>query len=160
MKSYMLSKKNGNLVVDNISKRWPNNPKFTTKNIRIVELDNGESILMGKEFAAVKIGNDIIPLLVMKEFLEISGKIIVDKGAVRFICDGANIMRPGVIRVDGSFKINDIIGAEEEQHSKILAVGFALVNSSEIQDMKKGVVMRNMHYIGDKFWEAFKRIKQ
>ena len=158
MKSYMLSKKNGNLVVDNISKRWPNNPKFTTKNIRIVELDNGESILMGKEFAAVKIGNDIIPLLVMKEFLEISGKIIVDKGAVRFICDGANIMRPGVIRVEGTFEIDDIIGVEEAQHGKMLAIGFALVNSLDIQGMSKGIVMKNMHYIGDKFWEAFKNI--
>tara|TARA_B100001971_G_C18216778_1_gene554408 strand:- start:261 stop:743 length:483 start_codon:yes stop_codon:yes gene_type:complete len=160
MRSYILSKKNGNQVVDNINKKWPNNPRFTTKNIRIVELDNGESLLIGKEFTAVKIGNDIIPFLVMKEFLEISDKIIVDKDAVRFICNGANIMRPGVIRVVGSFKINDIIGVEEAQHSKMLAIGFALVNSSEIQNMSKGVVMRNMHYIGDKFWEGFKRIKQ
>ena len=160
MKSYILSKKNGNQVVDIINKKWFKNPQFTSKNIRTVEVDNGESLLIGKEFTAVKISNYIIPFLTMKKFPEISGKIVIDKGAVRFICDGANIMRPGVIRVDGSFKINDIIGAEEEQHSKILAVGFALVNSSEIQDMKKGVVMRNMHYIGDKYWEAFKRIKQ
>ena len=160
MKSYMLSKKNGNQVVDIINKRWPNNPQFTTKNIRTVELDNGESILIGKEFTAVKIGNDIVPFLIMDKFLEIKEKIVVDKGAVSFICNGANIMRPGVIRVEGSFKTDDIIGAKEVQHGKMLAVGFALVNSSEIMDMSKGIVMRNMHYIGDKFWEGFKRIKQ
>ncbi len=107
----------------------------------------------------MKIGNDIVPFLIIDKFLEISGKVIIDKGAVRFICNGANIMRPGVIRVEGSFKTDDIIGAEEAQHGKMLAVGFALVNSSEIQDMSKGVVMRNMHYIGDKFWEAFKSVR-
>ncbi len=157
MKSYMLSKKNGNQVVDIINKRWPNNPKFTTKNIRKVEIDNGESLLIGKEFIAVKIDNYIIPFLTMK-FLEIPGKIVIDKGAVRFICNGANIMRPGVIRVEGTFEIDDIIGVEEAQHGKMLAIGFALVNSLDIQGMSKGVVMKNMHYIGDKFWEAFKNI--
>jgi len=159
MKSYMLSKKNGNQVVDIINKTWPNNPKFKTKNIRTVELDNEKSLLIGKEFTAVKIGNDIVPFLIMEKFLEIKGKIVIDKGAVKFICNGANIMRPGVIRVEGSFKTDDIIGTEEAQHGKMLAVGFALVDSSEIQDMPKGVVMRNMHYIGDKFWEVFKIVR-
>ena len=92
------------------------------------------------------------------KFLEIPGKIVIDKGAVRFICNGANIMRPGVIRVEGTFEIDDIIGVEEAQHGKMLAIGFALVNSLDIQGMSKGIVMKNMHYIGDKFWEAFKNI--
>jgi len=155
----MLSKKNGNQVVDIINKRWSNNPQFTTKNIRTVEVDNGESLLIGKEFTAVKIGNNIIPFLTMKKFPEISGKIVIDKGAVKFICNGANVMRPGVIRVEGVFEIDDIICAEEAQHGKMLAVGFALTNSLDIQGMSKGVVMKNMHYIGDKFWEAFKNIR-
>jgi PUA domain protein len=159
VKSYILSKKNGNQVVDIINKKWFKNPQFTSKNIRTVEVDNGESLLIGKEFTAVKISNYIIPFLTMKKFLEISGKIVIDKGAVRFICNGANIMRPGVIRVEGPFKIDDIIGAEDAQHGKMLAVGFALANSLDIQDMNKGVVMKNMHYIGDKFWEAFKKVR-
>ena len=159
MKSYILSKKNGNQVVDIINKKWFKNPQFTSKNIRTVEVDNGESLLIGKEFTAVKISNYIIPFLTMKKFLEISGKIVIDKGAVRFICNGANIMRPGVIRVEGTFEIDDIIGVEEAQHGKMLAIGFALVNSLDIQGMSKGVVMKNMHYIGDKFWEAFKSVR-
>jgi len=38
------------------------------------------------------------------------------------------------------------------------AVGKSLVSSSELENMEKGEVVKNMHYISDKFWEIGKTI--
>ncbi|MEE9585947.1 MAG: PUA domain-containing protein [Nitrososphaerales archaeon] len=154
----MLSKRDGNHVVDVVQSKWPNKPKFKAKGIRTVEIDEESSLLIGEEFTAVKLSEDILPFLKIEKLLETFGKIVVDKGAIRYVCNGANVMRPGVVQVEGEFKSGDIVAVKEEQHGKILAVGFALTDSSEIQTMSKGVVLKNMHYIGDKFWEAHKTI--
>ncbi|MCH7649329.1 MAG: RNA-binding protein, partial [Thaumarchaeota archaeon] len=39
-----------------------------------------------------------------------------------------------------------------------LAVGKSLVPSSELETMEKGEVIKNMHYISDKYWEIGKTI--
>ncbi|MFQ6134683.1 MAG: PUA domain-containing protein [Nitrososphaerales archaeon] len=158
MRSYTLSKKDGNHVVDAVQSRWPNKPRFKAKGIRIVEVDEERALLIGEEFTAVKLGEDILPFLKMEELLETFGKIVVDKGAIRYVCNGANVMRPGVVQCEGRFESGDMVAVKEEQHGKLIAVGLALVDSSEIQNMGKGVVVKNMHYIGDKFWEAHKNI--
>jgi PUA domain protein len=33
-----------------------------------------------------------------------------------------------------------------------------MVSSSELEDMEKGEVVKNLHYISDKFWETGKTI--
>ncbi len=155
----MLSKKEGNRVVDVVLNSWPNNPKFRSKGINIAVIDEENSLLIGEEFTAVKLGADnILPFLNMTDLLESFGKIVVDKGAIRYVCNGANVMRPGVVRSEGDFKSGDIVAVKEAQYGKLLAVGLALIDSSDIPKTSKGVVVKNMHYIGDKFWEAHKTI--
>jgi len=159
MKSYMLSKNKGSEVTDKILQCWPYKPKFNPKKILSIDVDIEQSLLISNEFTAIKIGEDVLPFLKMEDLLETYGKIIVDKGAIRFVCNGANVMRPGVITVEGNFESNDIICVKDVQYGKFLAIGFALKNSSEIKDISKGIVMKNMHYVGDKFWEAHKSIR-
>ncbi|MFC1755218.1 PUA domain-containing protein [Thermoproteota archaeon] len=159
MKSYMLTRKNGKEITDKIQQCWPNKPIFNPKKILSIKIDVEQDLLISKEFTAVKIEKDVLPFLKMEKLLEACGKIFVDKGAIRFICNGANVMRPGVLSVEGDFESDDIICVKEIQYSKFLAIGFALSNSSEIKESSKGIVMKNMHYIGDKFWEVFKSIR-
>jgi len=47
---------------------------------------------------------------------------------------------------------------EESQH-KFLAVGKSCVKSADMESMSKGEVVKNMHYISDKYWESGKVIK-
>ena len=81
----------------------------------------------------------------------------IDTGAIKFICNGAKVLRPGIMNFD-SFKNGDIVVVKEQDHGKTLAVGVALKSSEEAKAMSKGYIIDNLHYISDKLWEAYKKI--
>ena len=83
---------------------------------------------------------------------------MVDMGAVKFMCNGANVMRPGITSYSQFEKESMVCIIEESQH-KFLAIGKSCVSSSDMESMSKGEIVKNMHYISDKYWEAGKIIK-
>ena len=159
MRIYNLSKKEINQFLHNVLKWLPKEIELSTKNIRIAEIDDGNSIIIENNYYFVRKDNEIVPFINMNKILQYFGKITIDKGAIRFICDGANVMRPGIIRFIGDFNSGDIVSVIEEEHEKTLSVGIALCNSSEAKSLNKGIIVKNTHYVGDIFWEAFKTIK-
>ncbi len=84
---------------------------------------------------------------------------MVDMGAVKFVCNGANIMRPGITKFT-EFEKGQIVCVIEESQKKYLAVGKSLLSSQEAKSNTKGEVVKNMHYISDKFWNIGKEIKE
>ena len=82
---------------------------------------------------------------------------MVDMGAVKFMCNGANVMRPGIKKYSKFLK-DDIVCVIEESKHKFLSVGKAMNDSSELETMSKGEVIKNLHYVSDKYWEIFKTI--
>ena len=68
-------------------------------------------------------------------------------GAVKFVCNGANVMRPGITKFSGEFKAGQIVCITEESRNTFLAVGLASVPSSEALTMKKGQILENIHYV-------------
>ncbi len=84
--------------------------------------------------------------------------VIVDMGAIKFVCKGANIMRPGITKFS-DFEKGEIVCVIEESQHKFLAVGKAEITSKQLDETKKGEVIKNMHYISDIFWESEKEIK-
>jgi PUA domain protein len=78
--------------------------------------------------------------------------VTVDMGAVKFLCNGADIMGPGVVGSDEGIAAGDIVWVREESHGKPLAVGVALVRGAEMV-RGKGKVIRSLHYVGDSLWE-------
>jgi len=79
-------------------------------------------------------------------------------GAIKFVCKGANIMRPGITKFS-DFEKGEIVCVIEESQRKFLAVGKAEMPSKQLDETKKGEVIKNMHYISDIFWESEKEIK-
>ena len=59
-----------------------------------------------------------------------------------------------------NFDKDQIICVVEETHKKFLAVGRSLVSSDELSNLTKGEIVKNLHYISDRFWEAAKQIKK
>ena len=80
-------------------------------------------------------------------------KIFVDNGAVSFVLKGANIMKPGIVDFDMTIEKNDLVQIENKMFPKVLAVGISLFSSSEIKDLKKDIIIKNLHYLKDKYFE-------
>lgn len=156
MKSNLISKTETAEVLKNIIEQWKVElPKI--KNLKIYELDEGQFIV-GEGLTAIKIGQNYLPFLSDSITLSKFPSVTVDMGAVKFMCNGANVMRPG-IRSFGEFEKGQIVGIIEESQKKYLAVGRALVSSKEMAELSKGIVIENLHYISDKYWEIKKSIK-
>ena len=128
------------------------------KNIKTHDVTENGVIITGNEITAVKIGENILPFLDDIPILEKFPYVTVDMGAVKFVCKGANVMRPGIINFS-DFESGEIVCVIEESQNKFLAVGKAEMSSKEAQDASKGEVIKNMHYISDDFWETKKEIK-
>ncbi len=128
------------------------------KNIKTHDVTENGVIITGNEITAVKIGENILPFLDDIPILEKFPYVTVDMGAVKFVCKGANVMRPGIIKFS-DFESDEIVCVIEESQNKFLAVGKAEMSSKEAQDASKGEVIKNMHYISDDFWESKKEIK-
>ena len=86
--------------------------------------------------------------------------LTVDSGAVKFVCNGANIMRPGITRVEGEFLKSSLVLVREQKYGKAIAVGRTLLPRQELESTAKGMVVENLHYAGDKFWEALKAVAE
>ena len=130
-----------------------------TKTLIIHELDDNSSLIKGESISAIRIGETYLPFLSEIELLEKFPKAIVDAGAIKFVCNGANVMRPGIKKFT-NFQKDDIICVIEETHNKFLSVGKAMVSSEEMSTITKGEVVKNLHYISDRYWEAAKLIKR
>lgn len=80
-------------------------------------------------------------------------KAVVDAGAVKRIVDGADVMRPGIKHLDGDFEKGDIVFVTDEK-GRVIAMSVALFSRAEIEQMQRGKVLINIHYLGDKIWRA------
>lgn len=135
------------------------------------EIGEGVSLFPFEKVERVETGGEIIfyllnrkPLLMESEgwvFPTLRGavecpfpqrRIVVDSGAVRFMVNGADVMRPGVVSVTDDVRQGRPAVVTEERHQKPLAVTIALAGSEEIRQMEKGKTARNIHYIGDDIW--------
>ncbi len=80
-------------------------------------------------------------------------KIIVDEGAVKPIARGADLMRPGIVRVEGEFAAGDVVVVCEPTRALPLAVHEALYSLEEVMKMEKGRVTKRLHHLGDRYWK-------
>ena len=78
--------------------------------------------------------------------------VIVDKGAVRFVSNGADIMTPGVVEADPEINEGDLVIIVEETHRKPLAIGKALMEGPQMVEADSGKAIKSIIYVGDKLW--------
>jgi PUA-domain protein len=80
-------------------------------------------------------------------------RVVVDMGAIPYVCNGADVMAPGITEMD-AFMAGDIVVVRDVTHGKALSIGRALKSSSDIEAVKKGKVIENLHYVGDSLWSG------
>ena len=79
-------------------------------------------------------------------------RIVVDMGAISFVVNGADIMRPGVKSISPDVKAGRPVQIVDERHGKPLALGIALFDAEELLAQEKGKVIRTFHHVGDEIW--------
>jgi PUA domain protein len=114
-------------------------------------------IVHGKPFLA-RSGGMLFPTLTSDEVLSLLPRIVVDMGAVPYVCKGADVMAPGVVGIKGDFKENDLVLVVDERHGKPLAIGISLFDSQTMKNMKTGKIVKNVHYVGDQLWKTLRTI--
>lgn len=78
----------------------------------------------------------------------VRGVVTVDSGAVSFVSDGADVMRPGIVETDSEIAEGNLVAIAEESHGKVLAVGRARTDGEEMVG-ESGKVVSSIHYVGD-----------
>ena len=78
--------------------------------------------------------------------------VVVDSGAVRFVVNGADVMKPGIVSADPEIAVGDLVVVVEERHNKPLAIGRALVAGTEMKG--EGKAVKSLHHVGDAIWKG------
>ena len=105
----------------------------------------------------VKTGATFFPFLGSPESLALFPSVTVDEGAIRFLLNGADVMRPGIRSFDDWGAAGKDVVVKEEKKGRAIAVGVASVGSEEARSLTKGSVLKNVHHVADKYWNLYKK---
>jgi PUA domain protein len=83
-------------------------------------------------------------------------KIVVDKGAIRFVSNNADVFRAGITEIDKSIKKGDILQIVDENNHRAIAVGKAMYDAKEMESMNEGKVIKNLLCVKSKVWNFIK----
>ena len=156
MKSNLISKSETSALLKTVSEEWGIEfPKI--KNLKVHQILDDVQLITGQGIKILKIQDEYLPFLSEIEILKKFPSVTVDMGAVKFMCNGANLMRPG-IRKFTSFDKDQLVCIVEESQNKFLAVGKSTMSSEDAEKIDKGEILKNLHYISDKSWEIGKTI--
>ena len=117
---------------------------------------SSELIFVDGQPVAFRTEGKFVPVLTNMPALEKMPRITVDMGAVPHVVGGADIMAPGIRKVEGTFAEGELVVVIDEKHGKFLSVGRSLLASVALAATKKGKVIANIHYVGDPVWETIK----
>ena len=121
----------------------------------LVELDNTafDIVLVDGEKLVASVDDE--PFLTVEganEYPPQRGLVTVDAGAIEFVSNGADVMRPGIVEVDDGITTGDLVAIAEETHGKTLAVGRAQTDSDDMLG-DAGKVVDSIHHVGDDLYE-------
>lgn len=78
--------------------------------------------------------------------------VTVDRGAIPYIVNGADVMRPGVVAYDRDIKTGDLVIVREETHGKAIAIGVSLCDGNDFASKSTGKCAKNVQFVGDDVW--------
>jgi len=118
--------------------------------IQLYSVDN--EVVMFQHF------DDLVPALkTVHKYPDHFPRVQVDRGAIKFVLSGANIMCPGLTSKGGSLPQENldkdsIVTIYAEGKENALAVGKLLMSTDDIKSKNKGIGIELLHYLGDGLW--------
>lgn len=127
---------------------------FSSDNIEVIETNADVALyLVNKKPVLMDAGSWVFPTLrgaVQIPFPE--RMITVDAGAIPYVVNGADIMRPGIVSVGDDIIADGPVQIADDRHKKPLAIGIALKGADEIKASASGKMIKNFHHVGDELW--------
>ncbi|MEM2869434.1 MAG: PUA domain-containing protein [Thermoplasmata archaeon] len=130
--------------------------------VRTFSEDDAVDMAEAGDFQVILMGNQALAILTERgPFLTVRGLlrwpparrfVSVDEGAIRFICNGADVMGPGIVEVDSAIREGELVWVRDVKHLKPLAIGRALVAAGMMASRSPGKAVRTLHYVGDELW--------
>lgn len=81
----------------------------------------------------------------------------VDKGAIKFVLNGSNIMCPGLTSPGAKLKEGiekgSIVAIMAEGKEHAMSIGYMTMSSEEIKTINSGIGVDNLHYLNDGLWK-------
>jgi PUA-domain protein len=158
---YALKTKEAKQVLDEASRtlKFDLEGLFGAKaNVEVVESDVGEIYLIGGKPLLFRADAHVLPTLLFSDWVAEAPKIVVDMGAVPYVCKGATVMAPGIVRLEGEFAAGELVAVVDVKFGKALALGESLMDAATARATKKGPVVKTLHYVGDKIWDFTKSL--
>ena len=129
--------------------------ELENKVLEIITLDEYSLILVDGKPLLFEIEGQLFPTIRGALEMKLNKRIVtVDKGAIRFVSNGADIMAPGVVEADPEIKEGDLVIIVEEVHRKPLAIGKALMNGPQMVEADSGKAIKSITHVGDKLWNT------
>jgi PUA domain protein len=127
---------------------------FSADMIEVIETNAEVSLfLVNKKPVLMDSGNWVFPTLkgaVQSPFPE--RRVVVDAGAIPYVINGADVMRPGIVAVSDDVKAMKPVQIVDERHGKPLAIGIALLDAPDIRSSSTGKMVKRFHHVGDEIW--------
>jgi PUA domain protein len=147
---------------DDVLKRYDEkflNQIFPKKaRVEVIQTEAGDTLYaINNVLKLWKSKDGYIPVLTLLFNKQVDLKeIAVDKGAIRFVSNNADIFRAGITEIDKSIKKGDILQIVDEKNHRAIAVGKAMYDAKEMEGMKEGKVIKNLLCVKSKVWNFIK----
>ncbi|UCH31923.1 MAG: DUF1947 domain-containing protein [Candidatus Bathyarchaeota archaeon] len=138
-------------------------PKFLSElkpPIELANTDHERIYFVEKEPILIESNGRIFPSLTAFKILSNMPQIIVNMGAIAPICNGADVMAPGIVKYEKDFNEGDFVVVLDEQHRKPIAITLSLYNTKKAKQFKSGKILKNIHHVGDKLWNTLKHLSR
>jgi PUA-domain protein len=124
--------------------------------IEVIETPQNRVYMVDGHPVIAESDDELFPTLLFKEYILALPKAVVDMGAVPYVCNGADVMAPGVVEIQGQFEKESLIVILDEKNRKPLAIVKAVFDSETSRQTRKGNLFRNLHFVGDEIWNTAK----
>ena len=147
---------------EHIESFWPKKAAVMTLKLKGETFTYTTFIKVGEQIAFIEMRDKpIIPMLrLLHQYPDMMDKMQCDKGAIRHIFSGSNIMAPGLTSEGGIVAEHLEIGAPvaimAEGKSHAMGIGFLKQSSTEIREKSKGMAIDLIQYLNDQLWKEIK----
>ena len=124
--------------------------------MRLKSNDKVDLFIYDSNIVCFKKGKEYVPTLwLLHQYPFMLPVYQVDKGALRFVLAGANIMCPGLTSKGG--KMDDVesglvVAIHAEGKTYAVGIGITTMSTKEIREVNKDIGVNTVQFVGDDLW--------